>query len=249
MLLRIYYKLFGTVFNGDCTVYDRFRWLSRYIPPTNDKHKLLDIGCGNGTTLFLASDKGYESIGITWSENDRNKIFEKVKIIKPIKKINVIVNDIKNLNLIKLEKFDVITCTETIEHIIDEKKLIKSISKLLNDKGLLFLTTPNLFFTFHDRDEDGPFTKRKEDGNHVVRGYTFPYIENILKSNNCLIVDKFYITGPFSKFLLKMSRNLNFIIFKPFFIIFSLIFSKIDQILFNECKSNYSIGIIAQKFK
>ena len=73
------------------------------------------------------------------------------------------VQDLREINNLKLPKFNIITCTETIEHIIDEKKLIQNISNLLVDKGLLFLTTPNLFFKFKDKDEDGPFTKDFED--------------------------------------------------------------------------------------
>ena len=45
--------------------------------------------------------------------------------------------------------------------------------------------------------------------NHVVRGYTFAYLEKVLKKNKMVIVKKHYITGPLSKFLLKISRKLN----------------------------------------
>lgn len=249
MLLKLYYKVFNTVFNGDCTVYDRYKWLSRYLPPTNDKHNLLDIGCGNGTSLFLASEKGYKSMGITWSQVDKNKIYEKIKLINPINNIDVLVQDVRELNYQKLPTFNIITCTETIEHIIDEKKLIKNISNLLVDKGLLFLTTPNLFFKFKDKDEDGPFTKDFEDGNHVVRGYTFAYLEKILKKNKMVIVKRHYITGPLSKFLLKISRKINLKFFKPLWIILTIIFHFFDIIISNNDDANYSIGIIAQKFE
>lgn len=249
MLLKLYYKLFTTVFNGDCTVYDRYKWLDRYIPPVNDNHTLLDVGCGNGTTLFLGASKGYHSTGLTWSDDDSNRIQRKIDIINPKKNINIIVHDIRKLNDLTFEKFNIITCTETIEHIIDEKKLIKTLSNYLQDKGLLFITTPNLFFEFNGKDENGPFTKNYEDGNHVVRGYTIGYLENILKKHNIIIIKKFYITGPFSKFLLRLSRKLEHFFYKPIFIILSIFFHRLDRIFFKNNDSNYSIGIIAQKLE
>lgn len=249
MLIKLYYKLFTTVFNGDCTVYDRYKWLDRYIPPVNDNHTLLDVGCGNGTTLFLGASKGYESTGLTWSEEDANKIQSKINIINPKKNIDILVHDIRELNDLTFDKFNIITCTETIEHIINEKKLITVLSGYLQDKGLIFITTPNLFFKFNGKDENGPFTRNYEDGNHVVRGYTVNYLEKILEKNNIFIIEKFYITGPFSKLLLKLSRKLDYFFFKPLFIILSIIFHRLDKIFFRDNDSNYSIGIIAQKIE
>ena len=60
---------------------------------------------------------------------------------------------------------------ENIEHIIDSDKLIKDISDLLNDHGLLYLTTPNILY----RDIYGDTPTKKppiEDGGHVIRGYS-----------------------------------------------------------------------------
>ena len=58
------------------------------------------------------------------------------------------VHDARQLDKFKVEKkFDVIINSENIEHIIDDQKLINDISYLLNKNGLLYLTTPNLFFS------------------------------------------------------------------------------------------------------
>ena len=57
------------------------------------------------------------------------------------------VGDARKLGEIKFEqKFDAIVNAENIEHIIDSDKLIKDISDLLNDHGLLYLTTPNILY-------------------------------------------------------------------------------------------------------
>ena len=69
-------------------------------------------------------------------------------------------------------------------------------------------------------------------------------------SNNLLVVEKGYISGPASIFLLGLSRMIpNFIapIFKIITIPLTLIFNLIDRVFFKDNKSSASVYFILQK--
>ncbi len=64
-----------------------------------------------------------------------------------MKGINFIPFDL-NEDFSKLGKFDAIIALEIIEHIENQFHFIRCIKKLLSDKGILFLSTPNVESTF-----------------------------------------------------------------------------------------------------
>jgi 2-polyprenyl-3-methyl-5-hydroxy-6-metoxy-1,4-benzoquinol methylase len=48
----------------------------------------------------------------------------------------------------KKNTFDVVTCSEVIEHVTDPQKAIAEMYRVLKPGGILFLTTPNAFWHF-----------------------------------------------------------------------------------------------------
>ena len=245
---KIFIKIFGVVFNGDNALFDRYQWLKKNLIPPKENSNLLDIGCGNGWAIFLAAQKGYKSTGLDYSEEEIKKLKEKSELLNL--PVNSVVCDARQLDKFKVEKkFDVIINFENIEHIIDDQKLINDISNLLNKNGLLYLTTPNLFYSlfFIKEKPAGIPASGVEDGSHVVRGYTFEKLEKMLEKNGLFTIHKSYIGGPFSRFLLSISRIFSHIIFKVFYIPLSIVFQKIDHIFFKNNEKNLSVAIIAKK--
>jgi len=49
----------------------------------------------------------------------------------------------KPLSNHKHEKFDVITCFETIEHVSNPEILLKNIKEVINEHGIIYISTPN----------------------------------------------------------------------------------------------------------
>jgi 2-polyprenyl-3-methyl-5-hydroxy-6-metoxy-1,4-benzoquinol methylase len=103
--------------------------IEKYKKPS----KLLDIGCGAGTFLQVAKNRGWQILGVEISGlavdhvkkkgiRIREGIFEEMKI---------------------REKFDVITVFQTIEHAIDPLIFLQKVRNLLKPQGLLILTTPD----------------------------------------------------------------------------------------------------------
>lgn len=242
---KIFFKIFGVVFNGDCAMYDRYIWLKKNLVVLNENSNFLDIGCGNGWSLFVARKIGFKNIlGLSWNKEDLDRIYSRTSLLKNIKLLE---GDARKLDEINFNiKFDAIVNSENIEHILNSEKLISNISKILNTGGLLYLTTPNLLYPkiYGEKNIKNP---PKEDGGHVVRGYSRERLKIILNKYNLKIINTNYIGGKFNISLLNFERYFPFRIRKILTIPLTVIFNYLDNIFFKDNKNNLSIAIIAEK--
>src|SRR5207344_1992202 len=60
--------------------------------------------------------------------------------------------------------FDAIICFEVIEHLVEQKALLEEVSRLLNEQGILIISTPNRIFYTIERRHVNPFHTREFDG-------------------------------------------------------------------------------------
>lgn len=101
------------------------------------KHTLIEVGCGFGTFLEELKDRKIFTriIGIEptpdLAETCRKKGIDIIE--KPVEKVNLN-NDMANI----------VASFEVIEHLFSPKKFIFACRKILSNKGLLFLTCPNV---------------------------------------------------------------------------------------------------------
>lgn len=104
-----------------------------YHLPTK-KIKVLDIGCGNGFSLFFIEKLGGEAYGI---EEDKNVIS-----ISQALNLNI---EIGNIYTSKHsdKTFDYIIGSQIIEHIPDPKMFLREIINKLKDDGKIILSFPN----------------------------------------------------------------------------------------------------------
>lgn len=104
---------------------------------TESFESLLDAGCGDGFLLNIIN-KNY--IGkILYGIDISNLIIDKNKIL--FKDIEFVAADISGQDLNINKSFDVITCSEVIEHLENWQNAIKNIYLLLKKNGILILTT------------------------------------------------------------------------------------------------------------
>lgn len=100
-------------------------------------NSLLDIGCGDGFLINLiknnfqreklfGADVSTKVIEINSSRYEGIKFF-------PL--------DISNENIQEKDKYDVVICSEVIEHLENWKQALKNLSKLIDKNGYLILTT------------------------------------------------------------------------------------------------------------
>lgn len=235
----------ATVLHGDPAVFDRWRWLKKNL---NSGHlRTLDAGCGSGAFTIYAAKIGNEAIGISFNERNNIIAAERAKILK-ISNVNFIQGDLRKLDEMSeiLGKFDQIICFETIEHILDDKKLIKDFLSLLNPGGRLLLTAPYKYYKHLYGDRLSAY----EDGGHVRWGYTHEEMKDLLEKFDFKIETTEYITGYVPQQLINLQRVLSEVNPKlAWLIIFPLrIFQFFDPIITKIIKYPFfSIGVVAVK--
>ena len=96
--------------------------------------RMLELGCFDGTLLFLAKQKGYEVAGIDIIQYTSD-------IMK--KALNIKIGEITDLKQFKNQKFDVIVALDIIEHVRTPAETLDACHKLLKNDGVLVLSVPN----------------------------------------------------------------------------------------------------------
>ena len=97
---------------------------------------VLDVGCGTGKLLYLASRKGAKCIGVDFS-------MEAIKIAKKKFKHPNLAFQHLDISETFSGKYDVILSIGTLEHQDDPLSTLKLFKKHLNSKGKIIITSPN----------------------------------------------------------------------------------------------------------
>jgi SAM-dependent methyltransferase len=107
------------------------------IPHVKDKSaRILDIGCSTGGLLSVLKNKGYSNlVGIDPSP-------QCARITRDINGIEATANTISNFE--PSGKFDLISLSAVLEHLVDFGNSMRKIWSLLKDQGLLFLEVPDV---------------------------------------------------------------------------------------------------------
>ena len=192
---------------GDTLVLDRWRWIDRRLPQTNEPIKLLDVGCGSGAFTIKAALKGYNSTGLSWDAANQDKAARRASScgIKKLCSFNIF--DVRELDKYPERDYDVIINCENIEHIINDSKLLVDISNHLKPGGYLLLTTPSLFYKAISRGDNGPFLK-EENGAHVKRGYVKAELKELCEIAGLSIEEISYCSGYTSQKITWIIRTL-----------------------------------------
>jgi SAM-dependent methyltransferase len=180
-------------------VLDRWLFLRRHLPVVpNGTKRVLEIGCGSGAFTIGTALRGYQSLGLSWDKRNQEVAARRAAICGAVN-AEFRVQDVRFLDDVSDLKgaFDVIICCETIEHIIDDGKLMRDIRACLKTGGKLLLTTPNVEFRPIGGDE-GPFLPI-EDGRHVRKGYSRPDLERLCSQSEFHPVEIGYCSGYLSQ--------------------------------------------------
>jgi SAM-dependent methyltransferase len=100
--------------------------------------RLLEIGCGSGDLLAVASSMGYQVTGVEYSPHScaeaRQRLAGKGEIIQG--EIGALAD--------RARSYDVCVLSDVIEHVRDPRAFLNQIYALLVPKGVIFIATPTL---------------------------------------------------------------------------------------------------------
>ena len=138
---------FKVISDNNFTYFYTLKYLRSILASFNKKTvRILDLGCGVGTVDFYLAQKGHNVTGIDISA-DAIKICNSVKEQFGFENTRFIEGDVQKKEF--KQKFDFIICSEVIEHVEDDRGLLKTIHKLLVPGGILLLTTPSKYAPLH----------------------------------------------------------------------------------------------------
>lgn len=109
----------------------------RHLYPEDfrDGRRLLDVGCGNGAFLAIASEMGWEPVGV-----DPDPVGVELCVQKGMPAIHGTLPDLLPDHA---SQFDVVTMSHSIEHLSDMSSELHNVFQLLKPGGRLWLATPN----------------------------------------------------------------------------------------------------------
>jgi SAM-dependent methyltransferase len=158
------------------TLKTRAKIISKLMKKYNLSGKLLDAGCGTGHILCIIigeNKKRFESVeGIDFSA-------EACKNTSCLLNIKTFPCDLRDISGIK-DKYDVIICSEVIEHIADDNKVLLNLYSLLNTNGKLLITVPYLRKNWGKFDEISGHVRRydKNELEDKLKGAGFTLLES-----------------------------------------------------------------------
>jgi SAM-dependent methyltransferase len=193
----------ATVLQGDPSVTDRWRWLQRHLRPGS--LRTLDAGCGTGAYTLYAATVGNQAVGVAFDSAQVRRAEDRARILG-IANTEFHVGDLRELDRFgpSLGTFDQVIVFETIEHIMNDQKLIDDLVARLKPGGTILLTAPYK----HHKALWGEKLSEVEDGGHVRWGYTHEDVRAIFERSGLEIVAEEYISGVVTQKLASLQFGL-----------------------------------------
>jgi SAM-dependent methyltransferase len=191
--------------HGDPCVLDRWLWLRRHL--RGGSVRTFDAGCGNGAFSIYAARRGNRVLAASFSPREQQDARRRAELL------GVSGIDFRTLDLREIEehreslgRFDQIICFETIEHLIDDEGLVRSLAAMLEPGGQLLLSAP--YAGHHPLYMEDRHPCGVEDGSHVRYGYSRERLLQIAQGAGLEVAEEGFISGVVSQKLTDLMRRL-----------------------------------------
>jgi SAM-dependent methyltransferase len=202
------FRLIGwkaTVLHGDPSVFDRWVWLRDHLQP--GPLRTLDAGCGSGVFTMYAAKIGNQSLGLSFDELNNQVAAARAKLLG-LSNLRFERVDLREVDKVapNLGTFDQIICFEVIEHILNDRKLLRDLTSMLNPGGRLLLTTP---YKYAKKLFGDGKPSEIENGGHVRIGYTPEELKQLFEQYGLACVVEEFLSGFVSQLIINVLRMLN----------------------------------------
>jgi ubiquinone/menaquinone biosynthesis C-methylase UbiE len=176
--------------------------------------KVLDVGCGTGAFDFYLANKGFEVTGVDVSRNAITSARENASRFGLSERTRFYTSPFLKFNLKR--KFDIVICSEVLEHLKNDKGVVNKIFKLLNPGGICVFSSPSVNSVVYK------FGMAKEFDKKVghLRRYSVPDFYGLvseagfdivrLKKNQGFLRDVFFIF-PFGDLIIRAANRFGFV--------------------------------------
>lgn len=199
-------KLMGwkaILLQGDPTVTDRWRWLKRYVQP--GPKRTLDAGCGQGQFTMGCCKLGNQAVGLAFDTQDIQTAKTRASLLS-LSDVEFRSLDLRYLDnyTAELGTFDQILLLETLEHILNDAKVLSDLCVLLRPGGLILVTVPSA----DHYPLWGETVSECEDGEHVRWGYSHKDLTKMFHDCSLEVLSQDYISGVVSQKLASLEFGL-----------------------------------------
>lgn len=108
--------------------------------PSGPAARVLDVGCGDGRHIAAATRRGCRAIGIDYDAGE----LAKARLRAGARRADLIAADAARLPF-RAAAFDAVICTETLEHLPDDRGALAEMARVLRPGGLLHGAVPSHF--------------------------------------------------------------------------------------------------------
>ena len=173
--------------HGDPCVLDRWLWLRRHL--RRGPARTFDAGCGNGGFSIYAARSGNHVLAASFSQREQDDARRRSEVLG-VSGIDFRLLDLREIDEHRedLGSFDQIICFETIEHLTNDERLVRTLVDMLEPGGQLLLTAP--FDGHHPLYTEEPSPDPVEDGSHVRFGYSRQRLREIAEGAGLQVCDE-----------------------------------------------------------
>lgn len=111
--------------------------------PEDRDYRILDAGCGSGEISVLLQQRGYNVIGIDFSE-------VAVQLAREAG-VDAFQADFDLELKFPDKSFDAVICFDVLEHLFDPMNALAEFRRILKDEGILVLTVPHIIMSLRGR--------------------------------------------------------------------------------------------------
>jgi SAM-dependent methyltransferase len=190
--------------HGDPVAFDRWLWVRHKLAP--GPVATLDAGTGNGAFAMYAATRGNDVTGVSDFPPSLAKAERRARM-SGLDRVSFRALDLRQLDRHagELGPYDQVLCFEVIEHILDDRKLLRDLAAVIRPGGRLMITTPYLhhipYFDEH--------VSEVEDGGHVRVGYTHEQMDALLADAGFRVASRDYLSGAVSQALNNLMQRGN----------------------------------------
>jgi SAM-dependent methyltransferase len=190
---------------GDPCVLDRWLWLRAHL--RRGSRRTFDAGCGNGAFSIYAAAAGNSVLAASFSAREQEDARRRAGVVG-VDGIDFRVLDLREIERHResLGRFDQIICFETIEHVLDDQALVRSLATMLEPGGRLLLTTP--FLDHHPLFSEERDPSPVEDGSHVRYGYSQARLRELAEGAGLEVGSEGFVSGVVSQKATDLMRRL-----------------------------------------